>query len=158
MYIPLIEDAREVLVLLRPRRMGKSLLVSMLEHYYDIKYKDQFQDLFGHLYIGQEGSTTPEHNSYLVLTLDFSSLNTASVEEFKASLNRTINESIEGFKFDYGDYLKKEVKLYKEDATSSFQSLCNAVSRSKFANKVDWVKEIEKVSSKIIQNHPNSIP
>src|SRR4051812_42101335 len=38
-FIPALESAekgRHYLVFLRPRRMGKTLLVSMLEHYYDI--------------------------------------------------------------------------------------------------------------------------
>ncbi|MGI9212421.1 MAG: AAA family ATPase, partial [Methylococcaceae bacterium] len=35
--IPLLENAGKQLLFLRPRRFGKSLLVSMLEHYYDIR-------------------------------------------------------------------------------------------------------------------------
>lgn len=35
-HIPLIEDAGKVLLFLRPRRFGKSLLLSMLENYYDV--------------------------------------------------------------------------------------------------------------------------
>jgi len=138
MYIPLIEEAGRVLVFLRPRRMGKSLLVSMLEHYYDIKYKDQFQDLFGHLYIGQEGSATPEHNSYLILKLSFSSLNTTSVEEFKASLNGTINNAILKFKKKYDKFSTNDIIVHNEDAILSFQSLCDTISESKFANKVSY--------------------
>jgi hypothetical protein len=69
-YITLLEGASDLLIFLRSRRM-RSLLVSMLEHYYDIKYKDQFQELFGHLYIGQKDSVTREHNSYSILKLNF---------------------------------------------------------------------------------------
>jgi hypothetical protein len=39
-------------VFLRPRRFGKSLFISTLHHYYGVAYADQFQTLFGHLYIG----------------------------------------------------------------------------------------------------------
>jgi hypothetical protein len=46
-FIPQLEKAGRCLVFLRPRRFGKSLLVSMLEHYYDVLYKDRFQVLFG---------------------------------------------------------------------------------------------------------------
>jgi hypothetical protein len=38
-------------VFLRPRRFGKSTLVSMLEHYYDIEHKDRFDELFGGLWV-----------------------------------------------------------------------------------------------------------
>jgi hypothetical protein len=35
-HIPLIEKAGKQLLFLRPRRFGKSLLLSMLENYYDL--------------------------------------------------------------------------------------------------------------------------
>lgn len=52
MYIPLLEDQPDSLFLIRPRRFGKSLLLSMLAAYYDCSLKDQFQELFGNLWIG----------------------------------------------------------------------------------------------------------
>ena len=51
--IPLLEASGDQLVFIRPRRFGKSLLLSMLEHYYDINRADQFEALFGGLAIGQ---------------------------------------------------------------------------------------------------------
>ncbi len=35
------------LFLIRPRRFGKSLTLAMLEAYYDVRYADQFDELFG---------------------------------------------------------------------------------------------------------------
>ena len=49
--IPYLERTKSSLFI-RPRRFGKSLLLSMLENYYDIARKDQFSDLFGHLAVG----------------------------------------------------------------------------------------------------------
>ncbi|MEN8218676.1 MAG: AAA family ATPase [Pseudomonadota bacterium] len=49
-HIPLIEKAGRYLLFLRPRRFGKSLLLSMLENYYDVA--NEFDKLFGHLAIG----------------------------------------------------------------------------------------------------------
>ncbi len=43
--------ASQYLFFLRPRRFGKSLFISILEHYYDILRKDQFEELFGDTYI-----------------------------------------------------------------------------------------------------------
>jgi len=60
--IPLIENAGESILFLRPRRFGKSLVLSMLENYYDIAKKDQFQALFAHLHIGK--NPTPLHNQF----------------------------------------------------------------------------------------------
>ncbi len=68
-YIEKLEEVGNP-VFLRPRRFGKSLLCRMLECYYDINRRDDFERLFGHTYIGQH--PTPLHNSFLVLHLDFS--------------------------------------------------------------------------------------
>lgn len=42
-----LEAAGHQLVFLRPRRFGKSLLLSMLENYYDVNKADAFGELFG---------------------------------------------------------------------------------------------------------------
>ncbi len=72
-FIPLLEDLLFTF-LIRPRRMGKSLWLSTIENYYDVATTDQFDTLFGNTWIGQ--NPTKERNSYLVLRLDFSSVDT----------------------------------------------------------------------------------
>lgn len=61
--LPAIEGAGEQLLFLRPRRFGKSLLLSLLENYYDVAKADQFETLFGQLAIGK--NPTPKHNQYV---------------------------------------------------------------------------------------------
>ncbi len=73
-YIPTLENSGKYLFLMRPRRFGKSLFLSMLEYYYDVAYRDEFDTLFGKLYIGQH--PTPYHNTYPVLFMDFSGIDT----------------------------------------------------------------------------------
>ena len=68
--IPLLEQTGDTLLLLRPRRFGKSLLLSILENYYDVAKANEFDRLFGHLAIGK--TPTPLHNRYLVMRWDFS--------------------------------------------------------------------------------------
>ena len=72
-FIKEIEKAPSFLFLIRPRRFGKSLWLSMLELYYDINAGEQFEELFGKYYIGQH--PTPEHNSYLILNFNFAQVN-----------------------------------------------------------------------------------
>ena len=60
---------------IRPRRFGKSLLISTLEHYYDIEKKEAFDELFKGLWIHE--NPTKEKNAYLVLRLDFSGIETS---------------------------------------------------------------------------------
>lgn len=77
-------------IFLRPRRFGKSLWCRMLELYYSILHKDEFNQLFGHTYIGRH--PTPRRNSYLVLHFDFSTIDPGtSTEEIEANFNYTCN-------------------------------------------------------------------
>ena len=71
-FIEDIEDSNMYFFYIRPRRFGKTLTLSMLENYYDINKKDDFEEIFGKLYIGQY--PTPEHNTYLVLHLNFAEI------------------------------------------------------------------------------------
>ena len=59
-------------VFLRPRRFGKSLLLSILEAYYDVAYADRFEQLFSGTDIGAD--PTEERNRYLVLYFNFSAV------------------------------------------------------------------------------------
>lgn len=70
MYLPLIEKMPSYLFLIRPRRFGKSLFLSMMRTYYDILQKDNFDKYFGDLWIGSH--PTEWRNNYQVLYFDFS--------------------------------------------------------------------------------------
>ncbi len=72
MYLPLLEEQAHYLILVRPRRFGKSLFLDMLRSYYDLSQKDKFQSLFGDLWIGQH--PTPLQGKYQMLYLDFSKI------------------------------------------------------------------------------------
>ena len=72
-FIRELELRSDKLFFVRPRRMGKSLFVDMLARYYDLAEKDSFQELFGDLAIGKR--PTEGANSYYVLKLDFSKVN-----------------------------------------------------------------------------------
>jgi hypothetical protein len=64
------------LILVRPRRFGKSLWLSILHYYYGVEHNDKFETLFGNLAIGK--NPTPLHNSYLVLRLQFAGIDVES--------------------------------------------------------------------------------
>jgi len=80
-------------VFLRPRRFGKSLWCRILECYYNIAQRDQFDELFGQTYIGQH--PTPLRNAFFVLHLDFSVVDpTGSLDEIEASFNHHCNVTL----------------------------------------------------------------
>ena len=92
-YIELLEKEENYSIFLRPRRMGKSLFVSMLEYYYDILKKDKFDKIFSELYIGK--NPTPMASSYRVLKFDFSGIDTQNDENtfyfFLEKIRSTLN-------------------------------------------------------------------
>jgi len=100
---------------IRPRRFGKSLFLSALEHYYDINTKDKFETLFGNLYIGK--NKTPEQGSYLILNFDFSGLDTSNLENFKKTFLGKIQNSIINFFRRYKNLFpnaEEDIKHIKE--------------------------------------------
>ena len=96
-YIELLENLDTYhLFFLRPRRFGKSLWLSILEHYYDINKADQFEELFGDTYIGK--NPTALKNRYPILKLNFSGIPTdGSIEELKSSFDLEISMAISYF-------------------------------------------------------------
>lgn len=70
-YITQLENYKAP-VFLRPRRFGKSLLISTLACYYDRTKAHRFEELFGGTWIGTH--PTPEHNRYMIIRYDFSAM------------------------------------------------------------------------------------
>jgi hypothetical protein len=103
-------------VYLRPRRFGKSLWCSILECYYDVNRRDQFERLFGHTDIGS--NPTPSRNSHLVLRLDFSVIPVG--EDYQALKN--------GFDAACRDALRMFIRSYH--AVADFSPALEAASAS----------------------------
>ncbi|MDM8529687.1 AAA family ATPase [Anaerolineales bacterium HSG25] len=129
--IRLLEDISKKVLFLRPRRFGKSLWLSVLENYYDIRKADEFERLFGHLAIGQ--NPTPLHNQYLVLKWNFSGVDSSGDErDLHRALHNQLNGSIEIFMARYRNILDYEITLDPHDALRSLKSLLAA---AQVANK-----------------------
>ncbi len=124
-YIARVEDAGAQLLFLRPRRFGKSLLLSMLENYYDLAKAGEFERLFGRLAIGR--NPTPKHNQYFVLKWDFSAVDSSgTAEQVRQSLHQHINECIQNFAEYYQTQLARPIRIEPQNALASFQSLLGA--------------------------------
>jgi hypothetical protein len=129
--IPLLEQAGDALLFLRPRRFGKSLLLSMLENYYDVNKADEFERLFGHLAIGV--NPTPLHNRYLVMRWDFSGVAPRlDVDAMVQSIHNHINGCFEIFLSRYRDLFSEPVELHPTDAMRSFHSILAAVRQTPY--------------------------
>lgn len=125
-YIPLLEELGQQLLFLRPRRFGKSLLLSMLENYYDVAKADEFKHIFGQLVIGQ--NPTPLHNRYFVMTWDFSTVNVqGDARQLQQALYNQLNGAMESFKLRYATWFEHDITLDPADALRSFASLLAVV-------------------------------
>jgi hypothetical protein len=128
--IPQIEEAGDQLLFLRPRRFGKSLLLSMLENYYDVARAGQFEEIFGNLAIGK--NPTELHNKFFVLSWDFSVVDPqGSPEEIKQAMHRYINSRIENFAVLNKKLLLTEINIHL-DCVISFQSLLTAIQKTPY--------------------------
>ena len=90
-------------VLLRPRRFGKSSFVSMLKCFYDLSYKDRYEELFSGTKIYDE--SLPSHNSYHVINFDFSAVDGRTEKDLTSSFFSTLTVGIDDFKLRYPDFV-----------------------------------------------------
>ncbi|TYT73824.1 AAA family ATPase [Desulfobotulus mexicanus] len=116
----------EVPVFLRPRRFGKSLWCSILECYYDINAKDQFETLFGHTDIGRTPS--PLKNSHLVLRFDFSKIKVSNrLEEIEISFKEECLNSFGLFLNQYKIFLPDFIQPESRDASTMLARILQTV-------------------------------
>lgn len=122
-YIARLEDYNAP-VFLRPRRFGKSLLISTLASYYDRTKAHRFEELFGGTWIGNQ--PTPEHNKYMIIRYDFSKM--------------VMADSIEGLAQNFNDLNCAPVEVmvqHNRDLFGDFQ----------FTNRGNASKMLEEVLS-----------
>ncbi len=130
-FIEDIEEANKYFFFIRPRRFGKTLTISMLENYYDINKKDEFEKIFGKLYIGE--NPTPERNKYLIIHLNFSEV-VGSLNDYKRGLDGHCNLCFEYFCDMYAHILPpgtKEQMNQKDGAVEQLRFLCQKTAEVK---------------------------
>jgi hypothetical protein len=126
--ITAIENTGKSLLFLRPRRFGKSLLLSMLENYYDVQKKDIFDKLFGQLKIGS--NPTKLRNSYYILKFDFSCVESSGdVNDIQKSLHDHINSCIKYFMVKYEGMIPNEIDINPTNALASIKSLLSTIQK-----------------------------
>ena len=129
-FIEEIEDSNMYFFFIRPRRFGKSLTISMLENYYDINKKDKFDEIFGKLYIGE--NPTPEHNSYLIIHLNFAII-VGDLNDYKHGMDNYCRTQFNYFVDVYSHLLPegtKEGLNQQEDAVNQLNYLCTQSKKS----------------------------
>jgi len=107
MFIPDVEKTPYIF-LIRPRRFGKSLFLTTLHAYYDIKYKNRFNELFHDTWILEH--PTEERGKYMVLYFNFSAI-LKEKEKIQEDFNRYCLLELDTFVKKYKDYIPEEVLI-----------------------------------------------
>ena len=115
-----MELAGNFLFLVRPRRFGKSLFLNMLEAYYDINEKDNFDKLFAGLYVADH--PTGNRNKYLVMHLDFSQIQ-GDVDLIAENLNIYLTNQCNLFALKYKQFYPAELTQLLQQATTGSSKL-----------------------------------
>ena len=131
MYLPKLEKEASNLFFIRPRRFGKSIFLSMLHAYYDIRQKDNFDMLFGNLWIGQH--PTPLRNRFQVLHLDFSQVG-GTIDRLEEKFDSYLRVQLDAFMEAYRGYYDDETATLVKDAKAATEKLAIIQARAKLKN------------------------
>ena len=131
-FIPMIEQADRFFFFIRPRRFGKSLTLNVLQHYYDVRTRDKFNDLFGDLYIGKH--PTANRNSYLVLYLNFSGI-TGELNDYRKGLDAHCQIRFDFFCEVYSDLLPQGIRERLDEKDGAVNQLDYLVSECERAGQ-----------------------
>lgn len=101
-FIEEVENSPSFLFMIRPRRFGKSLWLSILQTYYDIAAAGQFDALFGKYYIGKH--PTPERNKYLILSFNFAGVS-PEIDRLESSFESYVKGRLRKFNNRYAHLL-----------------------------------------------------
>ena len=113
MYLPLLEDQPSNLFLIRPRRFGKSIFLSMMSAYYDIARKNDFEHLFGNLWIGSH--PTRLQGTFQIMSFDFSRVG-GSREQLEVNFQIYCTGELNIFMNKYHDFYSDHIRTQFEAA------------------------------------------
>jgi hydrogenase maturation factor len=126
MFFERMEQAGHFLFLVRPRRFGKSLFLNMLEAYYDINEKDNFQELFKGLYVADH--PTEWRNKFQMLHLDFSQVG-SDVERLDDNFDFYLSLCCVNFAKEYA-------RFYPDDFVDEVKRIPRGIQKLNYINLV----------------------
>ena len=112
----IIQDGAQVKLFTRPRRFGKTLNISMLKYFFDIKEAEKNKKLFKDLYI-EKTDSFKEQGQYPVIFLSVKDLKATTWEEMQKDIKSTVASlflEYEDLYYELGEFDKP---LFKKIAT-----------------------------------------
>lgn len=153
MYLPLLEDMGNYLFLIRPRRFGKSVFVSMMQAYYDIAKADRFDMLFDGLWIKEH--PTPLKNAFQIIYFDFSIVGTGfNEQELEENFNKYCGQVLDVFAEIYASFYDNgfEQEVKKESSARSKLNYINLHAHKKGYPLYLIIDEYDNFTNVILSN------
>ena len=94
----IIQDGAQVKLFTRPRRFGKTLNISMLKYFFDIKEAEKNKKLFKDLYI-EKTESFKEQGQYPVIFLSLKDLKATTWEEMQKDIKLTVARLFSEYKY-----------------------------------------------------------
>lgn len=152
MYLPLLEVENSYLLMIRPRRFGKSLFLSMMDAYYDINMKDRFQEFFAGLWIGDK--PTPLANKFQIMRFDFSRAG-GDLNNLEERFNEYCGNELDGFIKRYREYYDEETyqKVLSSDSAEAKLNAIHVYARDNELRMYLIVDEYDNFTNDILAHH-----
>ena len=121
-----LEDKKTPLypVLLRPRRFGKSTFVQMLKCFYDLSYKDRYDEIFSTKKIYAENLAS--HNTYHVIYFNFSGISGKDGDTLIDSFIIAVDLGIADFMERYPDFVFNPTEAEKKTPSGFIRAFFKA--------------------------------
>ena len=107
-----IKDGSEVKLFARPRRFGKTLNMSMLKYFFDIKNREENKEIFKDLYI-EKTEAFKEQGQYPVIFLSLKDLKALTWEQMEKAIKSAISRLFSEYKYLLNDLDKFDTLTFE---------------------------------------------
>ncbi|MFC2424908.1 MAG: AAA family ATPase, partial [Fusobacterium polymorphum] len=139
----IIQDGAQVKLFTRPRRFGKTLNMSMLKYFFDIKEAEKNKKLFKDLYI-EKTESFKEQGQYPVIFLSLKDLKARTWEEMQKDIKSTVARLFSEYKYLLKDLDKFDTITFENVIMKNIE-LENLKEILKFLTKILYEKYNKKV-------------
>ena len=155
-FITKLEETASFLFLIRPRRFGKSLFLSMLRYYYDIAEKDNFQELFKGLWIAEH--PTWNQGRFQVMHIDFSQIG-GTIDELTENFDGYMRMKFTNFARKYAAYYPKDYldELNKYSSASDIMNYVHDAAKDQGCSLYLIVDEYDNFTNTVLNEKGENI-
>ena len=138
-----IKDGSQVKLFARPRRFGKTLNMSMLKYFFDIKNREENKKIFKDLYI-EKTEAFKEQGQYPVIFLSLKDLKALTWEEMEEKITIILSELFSEYNYLINELVETDSDKFKKIINEN-ANLSNLGRSLKFLTRILYEKYNKKV-------------